>query len=315
MSTPNNLGGIIHTYQKFDPVNFPSPTAPPPDMVSPAFEHLLFYGNTRRLTEEELRRAIRIDPSQIRGFGPSLEALMAILRERKRKILATYETAQVENEVRNRFRKQAEDMRPPGKIAKDFHKAVRDEQLHELENLWYRAGGEQSSFARQLMRLVGFLAEKYQIDELAAKYEFTGHTPMTIPRALEIKEELETIDRLLKQLEEALKTAQIGIIDIEELAQFAEPGDLEQLSALQQQIQDYLREEAERQGLEQGKGGFQLTPKAYRLFQSRLLSEIFNQLQSSRSGRHQGPVVGEGVIEMQRTKPYEFGDSVTHMDM
>lgn len=81
---------------------------------------------------------------------------------------------------------------------------------------------------------------------------------------------LKMIDRLLKQLEEARRTAQIGIIDLEELAQFTEPGDIEQLSALQQQIQDYLREQAERQGLEQGKLGYQLTPKAYRLFQAKL---------------------------------------------
>src|SRR5438270_3955123 len=100
MSTPDRLGGIIHTYQKFDPVNFPSPTAPPPDMVSPAFEHLLFYGNTRRLTEEELARAVHIDPSQIKGLGPSLDALREILEERKRKILATYETGQAETLVR-----------------------------------------------------------------------------------------------------------------------------------------------------------------------------------------------------------------------
>jgi uncharacterized protein with von Willebrand factor type A (vWA) domain len=311
----SNLGGVIHTYQKFDPASFPSPTAPPPDMVSPAFEHLLFYGSTRRLTEEELRRAIRIDPSQIRGFGPSLEMLMAILLERKRKILASYETGQVETEARERFRKQAEESRPPGKISKEFHNAVRDEQLHELENLWYRAGGENSPFARQLMRLVGTLAEKYQIDELAAKYEFTGNTPMSIPRALEIKEELETIDRLLKQLEEAMKNGQIGIIDMDELSEFVEPGDLRQLSALQQQIEDYLREMAERQGIEKTKQGFALTPKAYRLFQSRLLTQIFDELQASRSGRHQGPIVGEGAIEMQQTKSYEFGDSVTHMDM
>src|SRR5712692_3443139 len=103
MSTPDRLGGIIHTYQKFDPVHFPSPTAPPPDLVSPVFEHLLFYGNMRRLTEEELARAIRIDPSQIRGLGPSLAALMEILRERKRKILATYETDQVTEEARRNF--------------------------------------------------------------------------------------------------------------------------------------------------------------------------------------------------------------------
>jgi uncharacterized protein with von Willebrand factor type A (vWA) domain len=315
MSSSNHLGGIIHTYQKFDPVQFPGPTAPPPDMVSPAFEHLLFYGNTRRLTEEELARAVRIDPSQIRGLGASIEALMEILRERKRKILATYETGRVEAAARQIFLKQAGDMRPPPNIARRFQEAVRGEQLHDLEQLWYRTGDEKGKFARQLLHLVERLGEKYQIDELAAKYEFTGRTPMTVPQALEIKQELETIDRLLKQLEEAMKTAQIGIIDLEELAQFAEPGDIEQLSALQQQIQDYLREQAERQGLEQGKQGFHLTPKAYRLFQSKLLTEIFSQLQASRTGRHQGPVVGEGATEMQQTKTYEFGDSVTHMDI
>ena len=70
MSKPDTLGGIIHTYQKYDPVQFPSPTAPPPDLVSPAFEHLLHYGSMRRLSEEELARAVHIDPSQIRGLGP-----------------------------------------------------------------------------------------------------------------------------------------------------------------------------------------------------------------------------------------------------
>src|SRR5439155_14622224 len=127
MNSPEHLGGIIHTYQKYDPVNLPGPSAPAPDMVSPAFEHLLFYGNTRRLTPEELARAVRIDPSQIRGLGPSLEALMAILRERKRKILATYETGQAETEARNNFHDTAAQIKPPGKIAGRFQEAVREE--------------------------------------------------------------------------------------------------------------------------------------------------------------------------------------------
>src|SRR5271163_4821876 len=117
MSSRDDLGGIIHTYQKYDPVNLPSPTAPPPDLVSPAFEHLLFYGNTRRLTEEELARAIHIDPSQIKGLGPSLDALMEMLQERKRKILETYETGKVENTIRQNYYNLAEGMTPPSKIA------------------------------------------------------------------------------------------------------------------------------------------------------------------------------------------------------
>jgi uncharacterized protein with von Willebrand factor type A (vWA) domain len=311
----NDLGGIIHTYQKYDPVNVPSPSSPPPDVVSQAFEHLLFYGNTRRLTAEELARAVKLDPSQIKSLGPSLEAIGEILRERKRKILATYETDTVQHEARNVFHKQANEMRPPGKLAKPFHQAVREEQLQDLEQLWYQSGDERGAFAKQVLRLSETLGEKYQVDELAAKYDFTGKQGMTIPKALEIKAELEMIDKLLKQLEEAMKTAQLGIIDMEELSEFVEPGDLDQLRALQQQIEDYMKALAAEQGIQQGKKGFELTPKAYRTFQGKLLTKIFSALEASRSGRHEGPIVGEGATELQQTKPYEFGDSVANMDI
>ena len=66
-------GGIIHTYLRFDPVRFPSPNQPPPDMIGPAFDHLLSTGSTRRLTEEELARAVKLDPSQLANLGPSID--------------------------------------------------------------------------------------------------------------------------------------------------------------------------------------------------------------------------------------------------
>ncbi len=310
-----HLGGVIHTYQKFDPKNFPSPTQPPPDMVSGAFEHLLMYGDMRELSDEELARAVRIDPRQIGGLGPSLDALRQMLLERKRKILEKYETTAVQKAALRRYRDEGQRLQPPAELRDKFQRAFKDEQFRELEDLWYRAGGERSEFAGRLLRLAEFLGDKYQIDELASKYEFTGHTPLAIPEALQVKEELEQIDKLLKQLEEAARTAQIGIIDLEELAEFAEPGDIEKLNELQQQVQDYLREMAEQQGLERTRGGYQLTPKAYRLFQAKLLEQIFSQLQPSRSGRHQGPIVGEGAVELQTTKPYEFGDSAAQMDI
>lgn len=315
MPSRNSLGGIIHTYQKYDPQNFPSPTQPPPDMVSSAFEHLLAFGSMRELTDEEMARAVHLDPSQIAGLGPSLDALRAMLEERKRKILETYETKQVRKEAKTHYREYGERLKPPKLLRNLYEKAFETEQLRELEQLWYRAGGERSDFAKQLLPLVNSLGEKYQVDELSAKYQFTGRQPMTVPQALEIKEELEKIDELLKQLEEAAKTAQIGIIDMDSLAEFAEPGDIEQLNKLHQQVQDYLRELAEQQGIERTNRGFQLTPKAYRIFQGKLLERIFSDLQSSRTGRHQGPIVGEGAVELQRTKPYEFGDSATQMDI
>ncbi len=315
MKTKPALGGIIHTYQKYDPAKFPSPTQEAPDMLSPAFEHLLAYGNMRELTAEELARAIKLDPSQIAGLGPSIEALRAILEERKRKILATYETSKVLKEARRNYHDTSKSIQPPRELKQRFQQAIDEEQIYDLERLWYRAGDESSRFARDLLQLMERLGEKYQIDELAAKYEFTGATRLSVPQALEVKEELETIDKLLAQLEEAAKTAQIGVIDLDELARFTEPGDVEQLGDLQRQVHELLKEIAERQGLEEAAGKFHLTPQAYRLFQGRLLERIFSQLQSSRTGRHQGPIVGEGAVELQQTKPYEFGDSVANMDI
>jgi uncharacterized protein with von Willebrand factor type A (vWA) domain len=310
------LGGIIHVYQKYDPAEFPSPTAEPPDLVSPAMEHLLTFGNKRELTEEELANAVRLDPRMIANLGPSLEALMEMLRERKRRILETYETDSVQQEARDVYQEQAKAIISPAKLTQRFQRAVREEQLNDLEQLWFAAGDERSRFARDLLRLSQKLGDKYQVDELATKYAFTGRESMTIPQALEIKRELEKMDELLKQLQEAAKTAQIGVIDMDLLEEFAQPGDVEQLSALQQQIQDYLREMAERQGLEQGKrGGFRMTPKAMRIFQGKLLERIFSQLTESRTGRHSNVITGEGATELQATKPYEFGDPVANMDI
>src|SRR5690606_30196060 len=102
-----SLGGVIHTYQKYDPVKFPSPTEPPPDLVSGAFEHMLMFGDRRELTEEELARAVRLDPSQIAGLGPSIDALRAMLEERKRKILEKYETRKVRKRARKAFQQKA----------------------------------------------------------------------------------------------------------------------------------------------------------------------------------------------------------------
>src|SRR5262249_9529077 len=130
------LGGVIHTYQKYNPAEFPSPLAEPPDFVSPAMEHYLLHGSWREFSEGELARAIHLDPRQIANLGPSLDALMEMLRERKRRILETYETDSVREKAANVYQRQAREIDPPRKLANRWHKAVREEQIYELEQLW-----------------------------------------------------------------------------------------------------------------------------------------------------------------------------------
>ena len=309
-------GGIVHTYQKYDPKKFPSPSEPPPDLVSPVFEHMLQFGSMRPLSEEEIARAVRLDPGQFAGLGPSLDQLIQMLEERKRRILEKYETDTVQNEAAAEYAEAAHHIRPPARSAKSFHKAVRNEQIYQLEHLWYRAERSDPRFASQLLQLMETLGEKYQIDHLASNWDFTGRESMTVPEALEILEELKKIDELLQQLEEAKENAQLAIIDLEDLSEFADAEAMQNLAEFQKQIQQYLKDMMEGQGLFDQQNGIQLSPRAYRLFQGRLLERIFSGLEASgRTGRHKEAVEGEGAVETQRTRPYEFGDSVAQMDI
>lgn len=275
---------------------------------------MLRFGSTRSLTPEELARAIRLDPSMFPMLGPSLGAIAESLKERKRKILEKYESSSVQKSARSELERTARDARPPKDLRGKFANAVQHEQLHELEQLYYKVP-DNSPFALDLMHVLQSMAEKYQIDELASKYTFTGRESMDIQQALAIKEELEAIDKLLKQLEDAARNAQLAVIDIDELQEFAQSADMDALRALQQQIEDYIRQEAEAQGLDESRQGYALSPKALRLFQGRLLQEIFSTLQAARSGRHEGVLSDDGAVEIAKTKPYEFGDSVSSMDI
>jgi len=315
MPNRDSLGGIVHSYQKYDPARIPPPRPPIADMVSPAMEHLLAFGDIDELTEEQLAEAIMLDPEQIKGLGPSLESLIQTLEERRRQILERYETDAVRTKARKAFRNAAQQAQPPAKHREAFQKAVKEEQLRLLERLWYAQEDDQSRFGAQLVALVDQLGAVYQIEEMAARWNFTGREKLTVGLALEVKEELEAIEELLKQLAEAKKNAKIGLIDMESLQKYAADGQLDELSRLKRQVEEMVQRLAAEQGLERGKKGYELSPQAMRLFQGKLLEKIFSSLDPSRTGRHEGKVVGDGAVELVPTRPYEFGDSVAHMDI
>jgi len=97
---------------------------------------MMMFGSMRELTDEELARAVRLDPSQFAGFGPSIEALIAMLLERKRKILEKYETDRVQKAARESYHAEAARIKPPPPLTKAFQRAVADEQIRDLERLW-----------------------------------------------------------------------------------------------------------------------------------------------------------------------------------
>ena len=273
MTQQRKLGGVIHSYQRFDPTNIPSPNQPPPDLVSPAFEHLLAYGDMREFTEEELANAVRLDASQIAGLGPSLEAPAAMLEERKRKILEKYETA-----ASRRDRRSGTTAKPARHLAA------------EAPGTALRAGFSRRATARAGTGLVSRgrrpltfcsgadaadCAVGREISDRRTGRQIRIQRPRrrsSVPQAIEIKEELETIDRLLKQIAEAAKTAAAGHHRHGGAVRVRRAGRSRTACAVSKATRRTCcgRWPSSRAS-SGGREGFRLSPQAYRLFQGRLL--------------------------------------------
>ena len=188
---------------------------------------MLAYGDMRELTDEELARAIRLDPSQIAGLAPAWTCCGRCCWSGSGRSW--------------RPTKPSRPSRPPQGVSRFGRVAVRPNRWPTVSSgPWPKNscassngcgthGRRRRPFAGQLMRLVARLGEKYQVDELAGEICVYGSNADDVSQRIEIKEELETIDRLLKQLEEAAKTAQIGIIDLEELVAIHRSGRVEKL--------------------------------------------------------------------------------------
>ena len=134
------LGGIVHTYRGYDPIRFPPPNREPGEGLAGLGDRMLASGSRRRFTPEELADAIRIPPEAIAGLGPSIDALIAKLEERRRRILEHWNPAPTEHDAAARVDDAArpfiEDDRLPEAFRTRLAREIRERQIRGLEQLW-----------------------------------------------------------------------------------------------------------------------------------------------------------------------------------
>jgi len=203
----------------------------------------------------------------------------------------------------------------PPNLRDRLARAVAEGQLRDLERLWYRLP-EGSRAQVALTHALERLRERFEVDAMVSRWPFTGREALDVPRALEVKAELEEIERLLEQLREALKDAKPAVIDMDALERLAPQEQVDSLRDAQRRVNELLERLAEEAGLARTpEGGWKVTPKAMRLYQRGLLATIFGDLQAARSGRHEGVSSPDGAVELPSTRAFEFGDSPSAMDI
>src|SRR5580704_2941675 len=93
---------------------------------------------------------------------------------------------------------------------------------------------------------------------------------------------------------------------IEQMMQ--DPKDQQQSDLLEQLLKDGMLDK-------DGKGRLRLTPRAIGKMQRRALMEVFSHLRSGQRDGHEKVTPGLGGERIEGTKPYEFGDPVSELDL
>lgn len=168
--------------------------------------------------------------------------------------------------------------------------------------------------AEQLMQQAGMsndLAELAELlDELAPRpgsrrqYPFRGDEPLSLLEAMQLMEQLQEMDTLERQLQQARDPNNIDQVDVNKLRELL--GDeaaqaFEQLRQLQKVLEEagYIT----RRGNE-----LELTARGMRKIGEKALHDIFRHLKRDSFGKHPINYRGAGGERVDESKLYEYGD-------
>src|SRR4030095_9433298 len=87
-----------------------------------------------------------------------------------------------------------------------------------------------------------------------------------------------------------------------------DPNNPEQSEALQKLLEEGMLDK-------DGKGRLRLTPKAVGRMQRKALMEVFANLREGQREGHEKVTPGQGGERVEGTKPYQYGDPVSELDL
>src|SRR5216110_2015616 len=122
-------------------------------------------------------------------------------------------------------------------------------------------------------------------------------------------QEFPTPDSLFKLNQLMQFILQYGEQALKAIEQMMRDGkDPEQSELLEQMIKDGLLDK-------DGKGKMRLTPKAITRMQQKALMEVFQNLRTGQREGHEKLTSGQGGQRIEGTKPYQYGDPVSELDI
>jgi uncharacterized protein with von Willebrand factor type A (vWA) domain len=137
------------------------------------------------------------------------------------------------------------------------------------------------------------------------QYRFSGDEKLDLDEAMRLMNEMQQMDDLMGQLQDAERGGDIDDIDrdlLKELMGDDAADNLDDLKELLDALEKagYIRPTDENR--------WELTPRGSRMIGQKALGEIYERLKRQNMGNHALPEEGRFGERLEQTKPYEFGD-------
>jgi uncharacterized protein with von Willebrand factor type A (vWA) domain len=262
------------------------------------------------------------------GMTDLVEGYMKEIERLKKELLEKYRLDNVlnrlEQEIRHKsaeLEQQVSRLKNPD-LSKKLDEALDSRNPSQLYNLdWQlsRLKNKTAESARDLLQELNLLWQKMaDLEALYEKHTFTGQQDPKPEEAHRLKERLETLDHLEQQLKDALEHGDLFNMEVETLKDILGEEAAQALQAKRDELKKQFNEAIQATGdvdYDEDNDIYKITPGAARKIGEKTLREVFSRLFTDGLGRHHATYTGDGNVEMTPTRPYEFGDSLTSLDL
>jgi uncharacterized protein with von Willebrand factor type A (vWA) domain len=301
-SLPSDMGGQIKELSKYDFMDADA---------RQQFQELMDTLKRNAMSsyaKNMMQQMQNIDPQTISRIRHMMEALNQMLEDRRNgkepdfdKFMQQFGDFFGPNPPKN-LDELIEQMQRQMAQAQSLLDSLSAEDRQSLENMLNSMFDEGTQF--EMAKLAANLEALYPGDELRQQYRFTGEESLSYAEAMKVMEELQKMDRLQEQLNQAQRSFSLEGIDeelLKELLGEKSAADLDNLQQIAKVLEDagYIQKK---------NGRYELTPRGMRKIGQKALHEIFSHLNKDRMGGHTTRKRGGGGERLEETKKYQFGD-------
>jgi uncharacterized protein with von Willebrand factor type A (vWA) domain len=169
-----------------------------------------------------------------------------------------------------------------------------------------------------LMELVQLIQQMNSLSQLNQEHSFTGQKSLNPSEAERLQDKLQMLDELEDKLMDAVEHGDLFNMDVEQLKELLGEEAARAFEAKREEVRQKFTEALKATGdvdFDENANLYKITPGAARKIGEKALKEVFSRLFTDGIGRHHATYTGDGNVEMTTTQPYEFGDSLSSLDL